>query len=795
MKSIRAAGHLAVSFFLFILFLFLPGGSVDLACCSEMSEAHQAEEQRTTAQESNKEEPKKAIPFKIKEKITVSAEKVSKTAEDEYVLEGFVDIVSGKSRIQADKVYMNNRTKELLAEGSVLLDWGENRLAGSKLEFNLDTENGVIYSVLGYMEPEYIFTAEKVEKIAEDKIVLYKGVFTSCTQPTPYWSFKVGRALIHLNHYAHLRNILFKVRKVPLIYIPYLVWPVKEDRAAGLLFPEIGSTNERGKVISEAFFWPIRRNMDMTFYADYYSLAGLGGGIEYNFIPNDKGKGRFLGYYINDKVADRERYNFNYSQQQNFKKDFRLTADINELSDFEYYQDFERELKLSSQSFILSRVNLSRNWSYYSFNAMAERREQLLALNQIVQSLLPEVELRGRSRKLGSSPFYFSFESSAANLSKIISGSAPTTGTSGSAEADYQRFDLYPAISAPYSPFPWLDLNPSILVRETFYSKRLDSTQDTPQVVDDSLNRFIYGGTLEVIGPKFYRIFERLESKFSPLYKHSIESRIVYFYFLTFDRETEVLRFDEKDMVRGGNLATFYFRNALYAKRPSRAEVKPQESTTGEDAEKRDTEGETADKQEPEATTGTAEKIQAPAKKDLNPVEIASFEISQSYSFDLPLSSGKGESRSYSPITTTARFNPGMNCSFDLRATYDTIYKALRSSSLSASLRKEDRGHLTLSMLAYNGFDGASDNQQLTFEGGMYLFNQKLGLDAKVNYNLSESFLPEQRYRIEYYTQCCGFYFEYLNRDFSTNERREFRFAIDLKGIGKVMDFHQGFNR
>jgi hypothetical protein len=51
---------------------------------------------------------------------------------------------------------------------------------------------------------------------------------------------------------------------------------------------------------------------------------------------------------------------------------------------------------------------------------------------------------------------------------------------------------------------------------------------------------------------------------------------------------------------------------------------------------------------------------------------------------------------------------------------------------------------------------------------------------------------PQKRYRVEYYTQCCGFLAEYFERDYTTSRRQEFRFTIDLRGIGKFLDMHYG---
>jgi len=64
-----------------------------------------------------------------------------------------------------------------------------------------------------------------------------------------------------------------------------------------------------------------------------------------------------------------------------------------------------------------------------------------------------------------------------------------------------------------------------------------------------------------------------------------------------------------------------------------------------------------------------------------------------------------------------------------------------------------------------------------------------------VTYNVTpapgEKSLPYQRWRMEYYTQCCGFLAEYLQYNYSTAPRKEFRFAVDLRGIGKLFDFNQ----
>ena len=87
-------------------------------------------------------------------------------------------------------------------------------------------------------------------------------------------------------HYAKLKHTRFKVGKAPIFYLPWLLWPVKTDRASGFLMPDFGNSNSRGYFLGTALFWAMRRNMDTTFYMDYYSIAGPAGGLEYRYVSD-----------------------------------------------------------------------------------------------------------------------------------------------------------------------------------------------------------------------------------------------------------------------------------------------------------------------------------------------------------------------------------------------------------------------------------------------------------------------------------------------------------------------------
>lgn len=830
--------------------------------------------------------------------LEVAAGPGSVIGKDELILKEYVDIKYGDTRVQADFVRYIPSTKDLTALGNVILDQGTSRLTAEKLTYNLKTETGTFYAARGYAEPAYYFEAARVEKISGNEMVLYDATFTACTQPVPYWSFRVGRGLIRENDYAYLHNLRFKIGRVPVFYSPYLVWPVKSDRASGLLFPEFGFSRRGGTIISNALYWAMRRNMDSTFYLDYLSLAGYGTGVEYRYVPSESGRGYFTGYFIRDQVAKEEgkegvptdRWVINYGHNQEFVPGWRLVANANFISDFDYYRDFERDLRLSTNPQALSNLFVTRTWGFYTLNLRGERREQLINVpvepligdsfslteeQTITRWIKPKIELRGRRQRLGNTPLFMTLESSANYFDKGVGGPG------------YARLDAFPVFSAQLSPLPWLDVDANLGFRNTFYSasqvidvgcdgipgtgdfgegdgkdnsehdENLDGVFDAaddigcdndpaatpgdfgqgngvrdeerPLFTGEGFNHHNYQGGLTLIGPKVSRVFDRPESHFSPQYKHTIEPQIRYSYLSRVEDSDRVIPFDEIDAVRANtNRVTYALVSRLFAKRPVAgtadmgALLGPSNANFvggggGGDAIAQVVQAMKKRKSETggDAAAGAASQSEEDKKK-LSTVEIATLEISQDYSFLGPLSSSTALGFPDTPVTSplspvrgTLRINPSIHASLDVRGSFDILFRQIREASLSANLRSTRRGYVDLTWSMVRDLEGralldkglafsqAFDRNQIGLQGETNFLGRRFLLGMQTNYELGDVFpgeprLRDQRYRFGYNTQCCGFQFEVLNRNFLGTSQREFRFLINLKGVGNVIDFQSG---
>jgi LPS-assembly protein len=61
---------------------------------------------------------------------------------------------------------------------------------------------------------------------------------------------------------------------VPLMYAPFITFPVGNERKSGFLFPTIGSSSRSGYSLSVPWYWNIAENYDATLTPTYFTKRG-----------------------------------------------------------------------------------------------------------------------------------------------------------------------------------------------------------------------------------------------------------------------------------------------------------------------------------------------------------------------------------------------------------------------------------------------------------------------------------------------------------------------------------------
>jgi LPS-assembly protein len=68
-------------------------------------------------------------------------------------------------------------------------------------------------------------------------------------QPTPRWEVVSRSVVLNLDDYAFARNMVLRVKGVPVLYLPVIYYPIKDDeRATGFLLPTYGTSRIVGRL-------------------------------------------------------------------------------------------------------------------------------------------------------------------------------------------------------------------------------------------------------------------------------------------------------------------------------------------------------------------------------------------------------------------------------------------------------------------------------------------------------------------------------------------------------------------
>lgn len=657
---------------------------------------------------------------------------------------GNVEIQYQDISVRCDEVEVDQATMTVRARGNVVLDQGPSRLACDRLEFDLQSKTGKLWGVRAFFPPSYSLRATVVEKLDDTRYRFEDGVFTSCPggeEAEPAWTIEAREGRVELEGYGHFFNASLKARGVPVIFVPRMIWPVKQERAFGLLVPRIGSNSRQGFYLGNSLFWPISRSFDTTFSLDLYSKGFVEVGQEYRWAPAENASGELLLFAVRNPKFDPARdphsrrweWKAEGKHHQLFPNGFVLRAEVNELSNLDFFQSFERTFERNAQRTLYSHFTLSRSWGPQTANLKLDHQRTFFdsgaARRVVVLDRLPELEYRLRASRLGATPLYLSAVGTANHLA---------VDRFASLRARYQRLDIFPTLSLFLPGFPWLNVTPSGGARLTHYTATY--AEDRRALVDEPLTRSYFTAGASLLGPSLSRVWTKASGH---RLKHLIEPRLEYAYVSDPGDATRIHVFDQKDLVQVSNRLTWNLSNRLFLK-----------------------------------------------KGDAASREVATFEVTQDYSFSQPLTPATPltPANQSGPLNFWLRVSPGLAATLDARASLDPVTRRPTSTSLSGTM---SRAAASAAVTWYSGFDPATGevtSSQTRLAGAYGPARGTWRVESGIVYDIHRAELLEHRYQLRWKGSCWAILLELRDYRIEPHQRRDVRILLDLTGLGTILD-------
>jgi LPS-assembly protein len=701
------------------------------------------------------------------------------------ILNGDVELPlpGGQGKFFADQIELFGDKDLLVASGNVVFANAEGRLAAERAEFDLKKKTGTFYTASGTMplgtaaDPQQFgnqaadvyFWGEIIERLGDQKYKVTHGGFTTCVQPTPRWELFTGSVVLNLNDYAVAKNTVLRVKGVPVIYMPWVYYPIQDDdRATGFLLPTYGTSTLRGQAISNAFFWAIGRSQDATFFHDWFTRAGQGFGTEYRYVAAAQSFGNIKVYRIDQN--EHEYTDNGVTSTLPATKSLELAGNMNHLvsrnirarARLEYFSDvttqqlYYQDLYKATRNNRLIEGGLTAAFGPTSTSLLYQRSEYFNdADSSTLYGSTPRVTTTVAPQRIFGSPVYASLNTEYSYLpSRSISDGVVTSDNS------HGRFDMTPTLRAPLSRLTFLSVNTSVNYRATYYSRSAGPTGGT---VSDPYFRQYSSMHTDIVGPVFTRIWDRPTSVFAERLKHVIEpafsvdmtSRIADF------AKTPVVSDVSEFVVGSAGQLTYGLTNRFFAKG----------KTVG------DKRGQTREF----ITVG----IQQTAYT--NP-QSAQYDSAYQSAFGYPFP------RDRSPVALTGRVSPTSLLDGNLRAEYDTYGLGLQLLSAGGGINSR-----RASFNANYSWRDLNDSNFMSASTTMRWLDGRANGTYSLSWDIGRSYVVSQSIVGSYLAQCCGLQLEFQKFNYPESSGipiasdTRFNFGFVLAGLGTFSNFFGAF--
>jgi LPS-assembly protein len=467
--------------------------------------------------------PEKKIAPPSREQIYLTADHMTHDKKRDMVWAwGKVVIRFPDKVLRADKIKVDNKTGDGKAIGNVIITQKDGtRLRSQKALFNMNNEQGRFFTTRGKLGKNYYIKGKKITRYSENHFKVKKAHLTTCAGSLPDWTFESETMDILVGDRALFTKGVFKVRGVPILYLPVGYVPIATDRKSGLLFPEFGQSNLDGVTLNNAYYWAINGHSDATFRLGYQGRRGFKPGIEYRYTPNGHTRGSFNTSFINDKLNRSTFWKIDASHEQLLPYGFEFDG-ILDLESEEFNRNFEDNTAARSRRSSESRATITKTWDNSTLDILTRYRNSTDISSDQTFAELPQVTYKVPKYVLGDSDFYINLDTSFTSFLTDLD-TTPDVDDNFSV----QRFDFHPQISYPMNIAPWLSFTPTIGARETVYSKGLDETNNNKRL--DFFTRESFDVTARFEGPRIEKIYT-INNKYIPKVKHLLEPRLTYSY-------------------------------------------------------------------------------------------------------------------------------------------------------------------------------------------------------------------------------------------------------------------------
>lgn len=467
-------------------------------------------------------------PFgpKLPDLPALAADTPAEAEADHASHDGRVATLAGDVRLQrldqrllAERVRYTLTPEQIEAEapaGGELRYWDTTRiLFARKARFWPNEDRGQLEATRFWLLPGHLSgSSTAVTRLDAQHDRLEDVTLSSCPESKRDWELSARQMeLDHARGRGIARDTWLHFKGVPLLYSPWLDFPLDDRRASGFLYPNVGISGKRGFEVAVPWYWNMAPERDATLTLRPMSKRGLMLQGEYRELWQE-GRGQLnLDWLPHDNErGDDHRYLLS-AQADSRLGDWKGSLAVRRASDMDFMRDFSLTPWGNITDYLESHARASRSFGHWNLLLHAQQW-QTLTYNVTEAGRpyrrMPQILLTG-GEDLG--PLRLTLESEAVRFRHEFE-----------LKPQGERYALQPAISLPIED-RWYSITPRLALDAVRYQLEDEGFDRTAPIASLDARLFFdrFGERMhQQLEPRLYYLYVPYREQDGPLFDSSL---------------------------------------------------------------------------------------------------------------------------------------------------------------------------------------------------------------------------------------------------------------------------------
>jgi LPS-assembly protein len=202
--------------------------------------------------------------------------------------------------------------------------------------------------------------ANQLIRESQARISLEQASYTTCDPDKEIWRLDASQIDLDNNTAeGTARHVVIRWLNMPVFYLPYLWFPLNDDRKSGFLPPNLGSSDEAGTEISLPYYFNLAPNYDATLTPRIMSRRGLLLTTEFRYLTPSAGGQLELEYLPHDKAFGAQRRSLAFQHNGALAPNWLTDINFNYVSDQRYFEELGNNISVASITHLERRGDLA----------------------------------------------------------------------------------------------------------------------------------------------------------------------------------------------------------------------------------------------------------------------------------------------------------------------------------------------------------------------------------------------------------------------------------------------------